>query len=157
MVFRHQDRRSRLKHTAFRYYMLVSSSHWGPQIKDLCSLILNATIKDADKYQVGLTKIFFRAGMLAFLESLRSDRLNALVTNVQKNMKRMMAQKKYRRLRVATIKIQTWWRGILARRMVLRIRKEVATKKLQCIARRYLQRKMFNNVRKSTILVQSCE
>ncbi|KAG8894293.1 Myosin type-2 heavy chain 1, partial [Tulasnella sp. 403] len=138
-----------------RYYMLVPSSYWGPQIKELCILILNATIKDLDKYQVGLTKIFFRAGMLAFLEGLRSDRLNALVTSVQKNMRRMMAQKKYREMRAAAIKVQTWWRGILARRLVISIRKEVASQKIQCLARRYMQRKMFLDVRKSVVLLQS--
>jgi myosin-5 len=73
--------------------MLVSSSDWAPmisnlQLKPLCSLILQKTINDPDKYQNGLTKIFFRAAMLAALESLRSDRLNALVTIVQKNMRR---------------------------------------------------------------------
>ena len=64
--------------------MLVHSSEWEPMIKNLelkplCARILEKTINDPDKYQPGLTKIFFRAGMLAALESLRSDRLNALV------------------------------------------------------------------------------
>ncbi len=117
--------------------------------------ILSKTITDEDKYQVGLTKIFFRAGMLAFLESLRSDRLNALVTSVQKNMRRMLAQKKYRAMRQAAVRIQTWWRGILARRLVLRIRKEVNAEKMQCLVRRYIQRKKFLDVRKSVILFQS--
>ena len=80
--------------------MLVPSSEWQPmiqnlQLQPLCSLILERTINDPDKYQSGLTKIFFRAGMLAALESLRSGRLNALVTVVQKNMRRRMAVKKY--------------------------------------------------------------
>ncbi len=82
------------------------------EIKPLCSLILQKTIDDADKYQSGLTKIFFRAGMLAALESLRSDRLNALVTLIQKNWRRRMAVKKYNEMRRAAIKIQTWWRGV---------------------------------------------
>ncbi|KIO19182.1 hypothetical protein M407DRAFT_31169 [Tulasnella calospora MUT 4182] len=140
---------------AERYYMLVPSANWGPQIKELCMMILGETIKDEDKYQVGLTKIFFRAGMLAFLEGLRSDRLNYLVTAVQKNMKRMMARKKYTQMRIAAIKIQTWWRGISARRLVLSIRKEVAVKRYQCLARRYIQRKQFLDVRNSVILIQS--
>ncbi|KAG8681397.1 Myosin type-2 heavy chain 1 [Ceratobasidium sp. 394] len=73
---------------AERYYMLVHSKNWNAQtaIKDLCGMILNVTIKDEDKYQAGLTKIFFRAGMLAYLEAQRSDKLNSLVTLVQKNL-----------------------------------------------------------------------
>ncbi|KAG8976981.1 Myosin type-2 heavy chain 1, partial [Tulasnella sp. 427] len=93
--------------------------------------------------------------MLAFLEGLRSDRLNYLVTAVQKNMKRMMARKKYLQMRSAAIKIQTWWRGIMARRLVLSIRKEVAAKRFQCLARRFIQRRQFVDVRKSVVLVQS--
>lgn len=120
-------------------------------------MILGKTIPDEDKYQVGLTKIFFRAGMLAFLEGLRSDRLNYLVTAVQKNMKRMLLRKKYIKMRSSAIKIQTWWRGIMARRLVLSIRKELAAKRYQCLARRYIQRKRFVDLRNSVILVQSRE
>ena len=88
---------------ARRYYMLVPSAQWKAMIQNLelqplCNLILERTINDPDKYQSGLTKIFFRAGMLAALESLRSGRLNALVTIVQKNMRRRMAVKKYQEL-----------------------------------------------------------
>lgn len=143
-----------------RYYMLVPSADWQPMIqklelKLLCSLILERTINDPDKYQSGLTKIFFRAGMLAALESLRSERLNALVTIVQKNMRRRVAVKRYQELRSATIKIQTWWRGILARRLVETIRKDVAAKRLQAGIRRFLQRSNFLQIRQAVIAVQS--
>ena len=125
------------------------------ELKPLCSLILEKTINDPDKYQSGLTKIFFRAGMLAALESLRSERLNALVTIVQKNMRRRVAVKRYQELRSATIKIQTWWRGILARRVVESIRKNVAAKRLQAGVRRFLQRSKFLQIRQTVIAVQS--
>jgi len=142
--------------------MLVPSTDWQPMIqklelKLLCSLILEKTINDPDKYQSGLTKIFFRAGMLAALESLRSERLNALVAIVQKNMRRRMAVKRYQELRSATIKIQTWWRGILARRLVESIRRDVAAKRLQAGVRRFLQRSKFLQVREAVIAVQSRE
>ena len=133
---------------AERYYMLVSSQHWGPMIRDLklrelCKLILDTTINDPNKYQSGKTKIFFRAGMLAALESLRSERLNAMVTVVQKNMRRRMAVNQYRRLRKATITIQTWWRGILAKRLVEHVRRETAVLRLQKGIRRHLARQRF--------------
>lgn len=145
---------------AERYYMLVPSADWQPMIqhmelRPLCSLILERTINDPDKYQSGLTKIFFRAGMLAALESLRSEKLNALVTVVQKNMRRRMAVKKYQELRRATIKIQTWWRGILARRLVENIRRDFAARRLQTGIRRFIQRSNFLQTRRSTVLFQS--
>jgi myosin heavy subunit len=45
--------------------MLVRSEHWSPDTKKLCSVILDTSIKVPDKYQVGITKIFFRAGMVS--------------------------------------------------------------------------------------------
>jgi len=124
-------------------------------LRRLCSTILAKTIADPDMYQNGLTKIFFRAGMLAALESFRSDRLNAMVTVVQKNVRRILAVKRYRDLRRATIKVQTWWRGILARRFVEGIRREVSAMRLQTAIRRFLQRKQFLDIRYGIILFQS--
>lgn len=140
--------------------MLVNSSEWAPMIQNLelqplCNLILERTINDPDKYQSGLTKIFFRAGMLAALESLRSERLNALVTIVQKNMRRKMAVKKYQELRKATIKIQTWWRGIMARKFVEGVRRTVAATRLQTACRRFTQRRRFLDVRNAVVRFQS--
>ncbi|GLB35273.1 putative TRAFAC class myosin-kinesin ATPase superfamily, myosin family protein [Lyophyllum shimeji] len=145
---------------AERYYMLVPSSNWQPMIqamdlKRLCNTILEKTIADPDMYQNGLTKIFFRAGMLAALESLRSDRLNALVTVVQKNMRRRMAVNKYQNLRQAAIRIQTWWRGVLAKKLVESIRREVAAIRLQTGTRRYIQRKQFLDTTRTITLFQS--
>ncbi|KZO95749.1 hypothetical protein CALVIDRAFT_515524 [Calocera viscosa TUFC12733] len=142
---------------AERYYMLVPSAIWSKQTdpKVLCSEILKAAIKDQDKYQAGLTKIFFRAGMLAYLEAQRTDKLNYLVTIIQKNMRRRMAVKKYQELRTATIHIQTWWRTILAQRLVYRMRQEAAAVRFQKAIRRYLQRKQFMDVRESVIRFQS--
>lgn len=125
------------------------------QLKPLCSLILQKTINDPDKYQNGLTKIFFRAGMLAALEALRSQRLNALVTVVQKNMRRRLAVKRYQELRRATIKIQTWWRCILAKKLVAYIRREVSAKRLQSATRRFIQRRRYLEIRNAIVLFQS--
>ncbi|QRV99788.1 Myosin head (motor domain) [Ceratobasidium sp. AG-Ba] len=142
---------------AERYYMLVHSKNWNAQtaMKDLCGMILGVSIKDEDKYQKGLTKIFFRAGMLAYLEAQRSEKLNALVTLVQKNVRRRLAMNEYRRLRSATIVIQTWWRGVMARKFVQKVREEVAARRLQKACRRFIQRKVFLDVHISVVKLQS--
>ena len=124
-------------------------------LRRLCSTILANTIADPDMYQNGLTKIFFRAGMLAALESFRSDRLNAMVTVVQKNVRRRLAMKKYSQLRQATIKVQTWWRGVLARRFVESIRREVSAIRLQTAVRCFIQRNHFLDTRGRFVLLQS--
>jgi myosin-5 len=125
------------------------------ELNGLCSLILEKTINDPDKYQNGKTKIFFRAGMLAALEALRADRLNAMVTVVQKNMRRHMCVKRYREMRIATIKIQTWWRGVMAKRLVAQVRRETAAIRFQRAARRYIQRRRFMEVRTAVVRFQS--
>lgn len=140
--------------------MLVPSSVWKPHIqnmelKTLCNSILDNTIADPDKYQSGLTKIFFRAGMLAALESLRVSRLNELVTVVQKNVRRKLAVIHYQRMRVAAIKIQTWWRMVMAKQFVEKVRKETAAIRLQKAVRRFVQRKIFVDVRISVVKFQS--
>ena len=96
-----------------------------------------------------------RAGILAALESLRGEKLNSLATVIQKNMRRRMAVKKYCDLRRATIKIQTWWRGILARRFVEGVRREVAAIRLQTAARRFIQRHNLLQVRNGIVRLQS--
>lgn len=140
--------------------MLVPSTIWQPLIQSLdlrklCTIILEKTINDSDKYQNGLTKIFFRAGMLAALESLRSGRLNAMVTVVQKNMRRRMAVKKYKEIRAATIRIQTWWRGVMAKKFVEHVRRETAAIRLQTSVRMYLQRKKFMDAHRAFTTFQA--
>ncbi|EPQ58498.1 hypothetical protein GLOTRDRAFT_72957 [Gloeophyllum trabeum ATCC 11539] len=143
-----------------RYYMLVASSQWGPaiqkmELKPLTTEILEKTIADPEKYQFGKTKIFFRAGMLAALETLRSNRLNGLVTVVQKNMRRRMAVKRYQAMRKAAIKIQTWWRVIMAKNLVNNIRREVSAIRLQKAVRRFVQRQKFLSTRQAVVRIQS--
>lgn len=142
-----------------RYYVLVSSKQWNANtdVRTLCSLILSKTINEEDKYQIGLTKIFFRAGMLAYLESLRTRRLNELVTLVQKNVRRRIAYKQYQDLRKSTIRIQAWWKGILARRYVEELRRETAAVRIQRVARGWLARKIYRDLRTSVIKIQARE
>jgi myosin-5 len=126
--------------------MLLNSDYWQQGAQDakvFSKTILTNTIKDEDKYQIGLTKIFLRAGMLAYLESRRLDRLNALATVIQKNYKRTMQRRKYLKMRAAAIRIQTWWRGIAARKLVLSIKKDAAVRRIQNAARMFIQRSRF--------------
>jgi myosin-5 len=117
--------------------------------------LLQRTLKDENKYQVGLSKIFFRAGMVALLESLRTARLNALVTLVQKNVRRRIAYKHYQDLRRRTIVIQAWWRGVLGRRIAEEMRKAAAAILIQRAARAFLQRRSFLQTRQAVISIQS--
>lgn len=75
-------------------------------------------LQDEDKYRFGLTKIFFRAGQVAYLERLRSNRLHCSGVLIQKHIRGWLQRKKFVSLRQATIRVQAHARGLLARRWV---------------------------------------
>lgn len=118
-------------------------------------MILERTLTEADRYQIGLTKIFFRAGMLALLESLRTNKLNALVTLVQKNIRRRIAYKQYQAQRKSTIRIQAWWRGVMARKAYEELRRETAAIRIQRQVRGWLARKEYLRTREAVVRIQA--
>ncbi|KAF9081470.1 Myosin type-2 heavy chain 1 [Mortierella sp. AD031] len=137
-----------------RYYMLVNSAHWGFDTQKMCSAILEATITEPDKYQVGLTKIFFRAGLLAYMENLRTNKLNAYATLIQKNMRRFVCQKRYQIARRAAIKLQCLTRKLIAEKAARAIRQERSAILLQTFMRGYVQRKKYVDARNHVLRVQ---
>ncbi|KAJ9119953.1 hypothetical protein QFC24_005436 [Naganishia onofrii] len=144
---------------AERYLLLVNSTEIDnagvTDIRALCSQILEKTIPDTDKYQIGLTKIFFRAGMLASMESMRAQKLNELVTLVQKNYRRHVALKEYRAKKSGAIKIQTAWRGYAARKLATALKKERAAVMLQTAIRGWLARREYVRTRQAVIKIQA--
>lgn len=72
-------------------------------------------LQDQDKYQFGKTKIFFRAGQVAYLEKLRADKLRAACIRIQKTIRCWLVRKKYLRMRSSAITIQRFTRGYQAR------------------------------------------
>lgn len=74
------------------------------------------TSQDPDKYRFGKTKIFFRAGQVAYLEKLRSDKLKACGIMIQKHVKGWLARRRYQRITKSVTLLQKYGRGLLARR-----------------------------------------
>ncbi|GAA5923534.1 hypothetical protein JCM1841_002976 [Sporobolomyces salmonicolor] len=142
---------------ADRYYMLVPSSQWASpeDLRTLCSTILSSTISESDKYQVGLTKIFFRAGLLARFEQLRTSRLNELTTLIQKNVRRFLAVRDYRRLQRSVVGLQAIWRAREARKRLEGMKRERAAVLIQRNARGYLERSRFERLRRTVVAIQS--
>ncbi|KAI7868484.1 P-loop containing nucleoside triphosphate hydrolase protein [Spinellus fusiger] len=130
-----------------RYYALVHSKHWDPHtqpdIRALCSAILDTHILDKDKYQVGLSKIFFRAGQLAYMEKLRSDRWNQCATFVQKNARRFITRIKYLRMQTIVLKLQQIARQRAGVQKLVLLRQERAAVVVQKYWRGYLARQWY--------------
>lgn len=68
-------------------------------------------LQDPNQYKFGRTKIFFRAGQVAYLEKLRLDRLRGACVTIQKHVRGWSQRRKYRTMREAVIILQQYIRG----------------------------------------------
>ncbi|KAK9467430.1 P-loop containing nucleoside triphosphate hydrolase protein [Lipomyces arxii] len=141
---------------AHRYCILVDSSNWDQSDGKVADAILSKTITQENKYQLGKTKIFFRAGMLAYLENLRSQRLNHAATLIQKNWRRLYYRKRYLEIMRSIVKTQAVVRGHLTRMRVENIRQNAAAAQIQTAWRAFYARKEYQDVCTAVIKTQSC-
>uniref|UniRef100_A0A8C3USH4 Myosin VB n=1 Tax=Catharus ustulatus TaxID=91951 RepID=A0A8C3USH4_CATUS len=124
--------------------------------KQICQTLLEDLIKVSwDQFQFGRTKIFFRAGQVAYLEKLRADKFRAATIMIQKTVRGWLQRAKYQRLRRATLALQRYARGHLARRWVLGSLREGAAIILQKQYRMVRMRRAFLRVRNATITIQA--
>lgn len=144
---------------ALRYYMLVPSQSWTSEIREMANAILKkalgqGTNRGLDKYQLGLTKIFFRAGMLAFLENLRTTRLTECAVMIQKNLRCKYYRRKYLEARTSILLTQALARGYQARRSAQEVRRIKAATTIQKVWRGFKESRRFQQIRNNIILLQ---
>lgn len=147
--------RSTFEEFVNRYYMIVHSSYWDKPIQDIAHAILKKSITQENKYQLGKTKIFFRAGMLALLENMRSARLNECAVLLQKNLRRLYYRNQYLRIRGSIIAAQAAFRGYLTRQRMEKIRLDTAATKIQSTWRGYSGRAEYLVRREAIIKAQA--
>ncbi|XP_078386375.1 unconventional myosin-Va [Cetorhinus maximus] len=138
-----------------RYRVLMKQKDVLSDKKLTCRNVLEKLIKDQDKYQFGKTKIFFRAGQVAYLEKLRADKLRAACIRIQKTIRSWLQRKKYLRMRKAAITIQRYVRGYQARCYAQFLRETRAAILIQKYQRMYAARQKFLRIRSATIVIQS--
>lgn len=147
---------------AMRYYMLIPSAQWTSQIRDMCMAILRKALgveptskQGMEKYQLGQTKIFFRAGMLAFLENHRTSRLNGCAIMIQKNLKAQYYRNRYLEARQSIIDFQGASRAFLARQKAEGLRRIQSATSIQRVWRGQKERKKYAKNRADIILFES--
>lgn len=139
-----------------RYYLLVHSKHWKfDDPREMSLNIVKLLISDKDKYQVGETKIFFRAGMLAYFEKLRTERLRQCVILVQKNARRFVYHRRYNETKKAALFVQNAIRRKVAQLKCREIRETQASITIQKYTRGFLARKAYLQQRDSAIAIQT--
>ncbi|XP_059977165.1 unconventional myosin-Vb isoform X2 [Lagenorhynchus albirostris] len=139
-----------------RYRVLVKKKELAnTDKKAICKSVLESLIKDPDKFQFGRTKIFFRAGQVAYLEKLRADKFRAATIMIQKTVRGWLQKVKYRRLKAATLTLQRYCRGHLARRLAEHLRRTRAAVVLQKQYRMRRAHQAYQRVRRATVVIQA--
>uniref|UniRef100_A0A8C9WKE3 Myosin VC n=1 Tax=Scleropages formosus TaxID=113540 RepID=A0A8C9WKE3_SCLFO len=152
-----------------RYSILMSQAELGlNDKKQTCKTVLQRLIQDSNQYKFGRTKIFFRAGQVAYLEKLRSDRLRGACITIQKHVRGWSQHRKFLQMRAAAIiiqqtvtaenlkrawaavVIQRYVRGHLVRQVYQLVK--VATVTIQSHTRGWLARKRFRQVETAVVL-----
>uniref|UniRef100_A0A8C9SJR6 Unconventional myosin-Va n=1 Tax=Scleropages formosus TaxID=113540 RepID=A0A8C9SJR6_SCLFO len=135
-----------------RYRVLMKQKDVLPEKKLTCKNLLEKLVKD--KYQFGKTKIFFRAGQVAYLEKLRADKLRAACIRIQKTIRCWLARKKYLRMRAAAINIQRHVRGYQARCLANFLRCTRAAIIIQKYQRMFVERRRYKQQQAAALIIQ---
>uniref|UniRef100_A0A8C9YAM2 Myosin VAb n=1 Tax=Sander lucioperca TaxID=283035 RepID=A0A8C9YAM2_SANLU len=135
-----------------RYRVLMKQKDVLLDRKQTCKNLLEKLIKD--KYKFGKTKIFFRAGQVAYLEKLRSDKLRMACVRIQKTIRCWLARKKYLRMRESAVTIQRHVRGHQARCYVTFLRRTRAAIIIQRNVRMWVTRRRYQQQRSAAIAIQ---
>ncbi|XP_026539899.1 unconventional myosin-Va isoform X1 [Notechis scutatus] len=138
-----------------RYRVLMKQKDVLGDRKQTCKNVLEKLILDKDKYQFGKTKIFFRAGQVAYLEKIRADKLRAACIRIQKTIRGWLMRKKYLRMRKAATTIQRYVRGYQARCLAMFLRRTKAATVIQKFQRMVAARKRYRHIQAATVTLQS--
>ncbi|KAI3466158.1 hypothetical protein Pfo_022821 [Paulownia fortunei] len=114
-----------------------------------------------EMYQVGYTKLYFRAGQIGALEDVRKQVLQGTL-EVQKCFRGHRARRDFHELKGVVVTLQSYVRGAIARKeysVLLRLKKQIAREKqdeqlmavvqIQSVIRGWLARRHFSHLRNS--------
>ncbi|XP_074862567.1 unconventional myosin-Vc isoform X2 [Carettochelys insculpta] len=142
-----------------RYSILMTQRELSLSDKrEICRTVLQRLIQDPNQYELGRTKIFFRAGQVAYLEKLRLDKLRQACIMIQKNVRGWCQRKKFFRIKQAAVTIQQYFRGQRAVRQAITataLKQAWAAIVIQKYTRGYLVRKLCKLIRVAVITIQA--
>ncbi|CAJ1069869.1 unconventional myosin-Vb isoform X4 [Xyrichtys novacula] len=139
-----------------RYRVLLKKSDMmSSDKKQVCRNLLETLVKEPDMFQFGKTKIFFRAGQVAYLEKLRTDKFRAACIKIQKTVRGWLQRVRYRKIQKMAITFQRYGRGYLARRYAEFLRLTRAAIICQKQYRMVRDRRTFLRVRRAVVTIQA--
>ncbi|XP_062290350.1 unconventional myosin-Vb [Scomber scombrus] len=139
-----------------RYRVLMKKSDvTSSDKKQVCRNLLETVVKEPDMFQFGKTKIFFRAGQVAYLEKLRADKFRAACIKIQKTVRGWLQRVRYAKIRRSAVILQRYGRGYLARRFAEQLRLSRAALICQKQFRMVRERRSFLKVRSAVVTIQA--
>lgn len=121
--------------------------------KVACQMILDK--KGLKGYQIGKTKVFLRAGQMAELDARRSEVLGNAARTIQLRMRTYMMRKQFIALREASVTIQSYCQGRMARELYKQLRREAGALKIQKNFRAFIARKSHSRLRSCAVVLQT--
>lgn len=116
-------------------------------LKKLVRIILEKTIGNRDKlinqYQIGVSKVFLRAGVGAYLESCRENVLNRAAIKIQAQYRRFHARSEFKNVLRSVLMIQRVYRGYFGRKIARDMRQNFAAVKIQSLWRCFISSKKY--------------
>ncbi|EOD09565.1 hypothetical protein EMIHUDRAFT_448407 [Emiliania huxleyi CCMP1516] len=86
-----------------------------------CEILLLALGLDKSDYQLGITKVFFRAGKLAFLDDLTGSDYKELAPDIANKVRRWLIKKRWRRHTIAVVAVGRMVRFLAELRLLRRL------------------------------------
>ncbi|OVA09470.1 IQ motif [Macleaya cordata] len=108
-----------------------------------------------DNFQLGKSKAFLRAGQIAVLDSLRAEVLDNAAKFIQGRFRTFVAFRNFVSTRAASIILQSYCRGCLAREIFAAKQEAAAALSIQKYARRWLVRHAYLHLYSSVVFIQS--
>uniref|UniRef100_A0A4W3GY59 Unconventional myosin-Va-like n=1 Tax=Callorhinchus milii TaxID=7868 RepID=A0A4W3GY59_CALMI len=139
--------------------------------RQTCKCLLENLIKDKTQYQFGRTKVFFRAGQVAYLEKLRGNKLRAACVLIQRRVRGWLQRRRYQHVQIpcclfcrrteglrrarAALVIQKRYRMLVVRRLFVLLR--TATVTIQAYAKGTAARVQYRKLvrERKAVMVQS--
>ena len=108
--------------------------------KDMTQAIIERHLTHQDT-QFGKSRVFLRAGRMAELEKKRMELQSRSAILIQAHVKSWLARRKFQEIISSALSIQGSWRSFMARKELLRRRRELAALKIQTAYRSFCVRK----------------
>ncbi|PPR99671.1 hypothetical protein GOBAR_AA21005 [Gossypium barbadense] len=121
--------------------------------KAACQKILEKA--GLEGFQVGLTKIFLRAGQMAELDARRAEVLSSAAKTIQCRIRTHISRRRFLAVRKASVDIQSICRGVLACKFYQNMRRQAAALKIQKHIKRHQARVAYQKLHISALVLQT--